>query len=185
MLSIHLGQDVCPQAFSETLDQYFFIKSRDRVILFKHGLQIFQLSNLIHNVFLLILCVFFDLTSETIYKDFQIAKSLVQKRFEFVPDRWNHILIILLLFMLLLAETDVILKEKFCKKYVIKFFCFGDIKMIFTLLKEIIASHVVITPINVKKAFLEWIFIKIFYNSKSGFHYCFNNLLHFLIQINP
>lgn len=184
MLTIHLGQDICPQAFSETLDQYFFIKSRDRVKLFKYGLQIFQLGSLIHNVFLLILCIFFDLTSETIYKGFQITKSLMQKRFEFVLGKQNHILIIPLLFMLLLAETDVILKQKFCKKYVIEFFCSGDIKMIFILLIEVIASHVVITPINVKKTCLEWIFIKVFYNSKSGFYYCLNDLLHLLIQIN-
>lgn len=52
--------------------------------------------------------------------------------------------------MLMLAETDTILEGRDGKKYAIASFCSGNGKIIFTLLTEIIANHVVIISINVR-----------------------------------
>lgn len=68
MPTIYLGLDRWPQIFLERSDQYFLVKSCNGVKLFEHNLQIFQVSSQIHYVFLLVLCVSFNLASETIYK---------------------------------------------------------------------------------------------------------------------
>lgn len=51
--------------------------------------------------------------------------------------------------MLLLAETDAVLEEKYNKKYVVRFFCSSSGKVVFTLLTEIITYLMVVTLINI------------------------------------
>lgn len=79
--------------------------------------------------------------------------------------------------MLLPAETNTILKKKCCKKYVVRFFCSNGGKIIFALPTKIIADYMVITPINVNKAYFEKMFTRGFCNSGSNFYYCLNNVL--------
>lgn len=47
---------------------------------------------------------------EIIHKNFQIAKAFVYEHFEFVLGRRNQTFIIQFMLMLLLVETDTILK---------------------------------------------------------------------------
>lgn len=81
----------------------------------------------------------------------------------------------------MLRETDAILEERSYKKYAIRSFYSDNGKMIFVLLIEVIANYVVINSINVKKTCFKGIFIRVFYNCRSGFHYCSDNVLQFLI----
>lgn len=66
----------------------------------------------------------------------------------------------------------------------VRFFCFGNSKMVFALLTKFIAGHVVITLINVRKVGLDKMFTKIFCSYRSGFYYYSNVFLYFLICIN-
>lgn len=109
----------------------------------------------IYNVFMLVLCILFDLVPEIIYKRSQIANAFIKKCFEFVPGRWNQTLIIQFLIILLLEETDAISKERYCKSYIIRFFYSNSSKIIFILLTKVIVNYVVIMPINIRKAYLE------------------------------
>lgn len=52
--------------------------------------------------------------------------------------------------VLLKAETNTVLKEKYCKKNSIKFFYFSYYKIVFILLAKIVTEHVIVTSINVK-----------------------------------
>ena len=76
MLTIYLGLDGGSETFLETSDQYFLVISRDKVKLLEHDLKMFQVYGLVHDVFLLVLSVLFDLTPETIHKGSRIAKGL-------------------------------------------------------------------------------------------------------------
>lgn len=62
--------------------------------------------------------------------------------------------------MLILLPTDAnkILKEKYYKRDTVKSFCFDSSKIIFVLLTEIVADHLVITFISIRKAYLKEIF---------------------------
>lgn len=83
--------------------------------------------------------------------------------------------------VLLLAKTDAILKEKYCKRYAVRFFFFGNSKIIFVLLTKVIANHVVIILVNIKKGYLEGMFTRGFCSHGSDFYYCLNNVLQFFI----
>lgn len=84
--------------------------------------------------------------------------------------------------MLLPAEIDINLEKKCCKKYAIRFFCSGGSKIVFVLLTEVIAGHVIIIPINVKKTCLEKMLTGVFCNRKSGFHYFSNDILYVFLE---
>ena len=100
-------------------------------------------------------------------------------------SRWAEpSFIIQLLLMLLPAETDAVLKERCSKKYAIRSFWFGGGKVVFTLLTEIVTGYMVVTSINIWKTCLEETFSRAFCSCKFGFHYCLNDILHFLIWIN-
>ena len=181
MPTMYLGLDRWPQAFLETANQHLFVRSHDGVKFLKHGLQMFQVCGPVYNIFSLVFSVLFDLTPETIHKDFQITQVFVQKRLEFLPSRWNQSFIIQLLLKLLLAEIYAVLKERCSKKYVVRFFCSGGGKMVFTLLTEIVAGHLVVILINIRKTCLERAFLRVFCSRGSGFYYCLNDILYFLI----
>lgn len=68
MSTIYLGLDEQPQALLKTPDQYFFVRDYNKIKLLEYGLQMFQVGSPIDNIFLLVLCVLFDLASKTIYK---------------------------------------------------------------------------------------------------------------------
>lgn len=53
------------------------------------------------------------------------------------------------------AKVNAILEEKYCKKDMIRFFCSGNSEIVFALMTKVIASHIIITSINVRKADLE------------------------------
>lgn len=85
--------------------------------------------------------------------------------------------------MLLPAKADTVLEKRCYKKNTVRFFCFGDGKIVFKLLTEVIIGHDVITPINVKKAYLKETFTKAFCSRRSGFYYCSNDVLYVFIYI--
>lgn len=64
--------------------------------------------------------------------------------------------------ILLPAETNAVLKEKYCKKNIIRYFCFSCCKMIFTLLTKIVAGYIVVTSKNVRIWCFKRCFWKIF-----------------------
>lgn len=66
----------------------------------------------------------------------------------------------------------------------VKSFYFGSGKMIFALLIEVIASHVIINLINIRKTIFERTFTRAFYSHRSIFYYYLKNILHVLICIN-
>lgn len=86
--------------------------------------------------------------------------------------------------MLLQAQIDPILEEKCYKKNMVRFFYSGGGKMVFALLTEVIVSHVIFTPLKIKKVSLKEKFIRAFFSHKSGFHYCTNDILYVPIYIN-
>lgn len=86
--------------------------------------------------------------------------------------------------VLLSTKADMILEKKCCKKNTVRSLCFGGSKIVFAILAKIVTSYMVITFINVKKAFLEKTFTKAFYNCRSSFYYCSNNILYILICVN-
>ena len=55
-----MGLDGWLQALLETPNQYFFVKGHNRIKLFKHGLQMFQVGGPVYDVFLLVLSVLFN-----------------------------------------------------------------------------------------------------------------------------
>lgn len=79
----------------------------------------------------------------------------------------------------------LILEEKYCKSYMIKFFYSKGDKIVFALLAKFMVGQVIIIFINIGKTCLEKMFIKAFYSRKSGFYYHSNNVLYILIYINP
>lgn len=83
--------------------------------------------------------------------------------------------------MLLPAEVDMISNKKCCNKNTIGFCYSHDGKIVFALLRKVVVAHVVITPINVWKAYLNKMFKKVFCKRGSGFHYYLNDVLYFLI----
>lgn len=97
--------------------------------------------------------------------------------------RDNQIFAIVLLLVLLPAEADLILEEVCYKRDMVRSLCSGNGKIIFTLLIEVVAGHMVITTINVRKTGLEKTFIRGFSIRGSGFHYCTNDVLYVLIYV--
>lgn len=83
--------------------------------------------------------------------------------------------------MLLPAETNVILEERYGKSYAIRFFGSGNSKVVFTLLTEIMASYIVVTLIKIEEKYLEGLFLKAFCNSGSGLHYCLDDVLYYVV----
>ena len=153
MPTIYLSLDGGLETFLKSPNQYFFLRSRSEVKLLEHALQRFQVCKLVHNVFLLVLSVSFDVTPEIIYKDFQIIKAFAQKCLEFLSSRQNQSFIIQLLLMLLLIETDAITKKICYKRYAVRSFCSCGSKMVFILLIKIIADHMVVNSINIRKTY--------------------------------
>lgn len=86
--------------------------------------------------------------------------------------------------VLLLAETDIILKEKYYKTNIAKFFCSVCDKIVFALLTEVVTGYLIINPINVRKTYFEKTFARTFYSHGSGFYYSSNNILRVFICIN-
>lgn len=66
----------------------------------------------------------------------------------------------------------------------LEIFCSGGSKLIFALLTEVIAGHVVITPINIKKPCFEKTFIRVFRSRRLSFYYCLNDILYIYIWVN-
>ena len=87
--------------------------------------------------------------------------------------------------MLLPAETNAVLEEKCSKRYAIRSFYSGGGKMVFILLTKVITGYVVITLINIRQPCLKKMLSRAFCSRGFGFHYCSNNVLHFLIRIDP
>ena len=57
---------------------------------------------------------------------------------------------LMLLLVLLPTKVDAVTQEECCKKNAVGALGFGDIKVIFTLLAEVIAFHVGLTTIDVR-----------------------------------
>lgn len=79
--------------------------------------------------------------------------------------------------MLLPADIDAILEERYCKRYAIRSLCSDSGKIILVLLTEVIIGHMIIILINIEKACLERTFIRAFCSRKSDFYYCSDNVL--------
>lgn len=78
--------------------------------------------------------------------------------------------------MFLPAETDAVLKEGCCKKYLIKPFCLGGSNIIFVFWTKVIASYMIITSINIKKPCFKVTLIGNLCNREFGFHHFSNDI---------
>lgn len=87
---------------------------------------------------------------ETIYKSPRVTKAFTKKCFKFVLKKGNQTFAIQFMLILLLVEANTISEKRYCKKNMVGFFYFNISKMVFILLIEIVANHVVITFINIK-----------------------------------
>ena len=70
-----------------------------------------------------------------------------KKRFKLIPGGWNRA--ILLLLILLPSEVDTVIKEQSSKRYAVKAFSFNGSKVVFTLLRKVIAFNVELITIHV------------------------------------
>ena len=68
-----------------------------------------------------------------------------------VLSNWNKAIYILYLHILLLAEADLILKKRYSNKNLVEIFSFGDSKVIFILLIEVVIFHIRFTTIQVQE----------------------------------
>lgn len=73
-----------------------------------------------------------------------------EKDFEFVPSRRNGIITFNLGNLLLSAKFDFIAEEHSRKRYVLKIYYTGHVKMIFTLSTKMIAFHMGIFLIQIR-----------------------------------
>ena len=87
--------------------------------------------------------------------------------------------------MLLPVETDAILEEGCCKRNVIRTLCSGGGEMIFALLTEVVAGHVVISLIYIRETCFEETLSGAFFSHSAGFHDLSDDYLNFLIWISP
>lgn len=108
----------------------------------------------------------------------------MQKCLELVAGKKNQTFAFQLPLMLLPAEINIILEKKCCKKNMVRSFYSSGGKIVFALLTEIIADHVIITLIKTRKAYLEKILNKTFCSCGFSFHYCLNDILYIFICIN-
>lgn len=83
----------------------------------------------------------------------------------------------------LLTKANMVLEKKYCKKNMVRSFCFSYSKIVFLSLTKIVTDYMVIFSINIKKAYLKRIFTSTFYNYNSGFYYYLNNVLYLVIYI--
>lgn len=86
--------------------------------------------------------------------------------------------------MLLPVKANTVLEKSCCKKNTVRLFYSGGSKMVFELLIEVVTDYVINIFINVKKAYLEEMFTRVFCSYRFSFYYCPNNILYILICIN-
>ena len=91
--------------------------------------------------FLLVLEILLDLGLDASYKQSGFAETLPKKGLEFVPSRRNAIVAFNLSFLLLLAEVNLVSKKQGQKGDAFVSCDSNHIKMIFTLLTEVIILY--------------------------------------------
>lgn len=75
----------------------------------------------------------------------------MEKCLKLISNKQNRIVCILFLLVLLLAKSDLVLKEGYSKKNLVKALSFGNGKKIFVLLIEIIAFYIAFTIIYIPR----------------------------------
>ena len=91
--------------------------------------------------FLLVLRVFFDFSSDVVYKRSGFSKTLSKEGFEFILNEKVYPVLLNLSFVLLPSEIDPILEEQGCKGDTLGARGTGYVEIIFTLLAKIITLH--------------------------------------------
>ena len=91
--------------------------------------------------FLLVLRVSFDFISDVINERGEFSEILSKKCFEFVLSKGSNPVPLNLSLVLLPAEIDPILEEKSCKKHALVARGTGRVKIVFTLLTEVVILH--------------------------------------------
>lgn len=92
--------------------------------------------------FQLVLCGFSYLLSDTIYEDFRVFEIFVQKSFEPLPYQWFRAKSQHIIFVLLPLLQYCPSKKQHGKENLIKTYGSNSFKMVFILLKKIIAFYV-------------------------------------------
>lgn len=93
------------------------------------------------NLLLLVLRILFDLGLDVGYKQNTFSKILPEKNFKFVPSKRNSIVVFILGLVLLSVESDFILKKQGRKRDTLVVYNTSYIKMILTLLREVVALY--------------------------------------------
>lgn len=84
----------------------------------------------------------FDLFPVAVYKNLEVSQALTKKRIELISHNQNRAFCVLFLLVLLLAETDPILKEKHGKKNSMSSLSSNSSKIVFILLIKVIALYI-------------------------------------------
>ena len=100
-----------------------------------------QVKDPILYFFLLVFSISLNLSPDVSHKQGGFSKTLPKEAFEFDSNRRNGIVAFNLRFVLLLAEVNPISEKQGCKKDTFIVCGSGYVKIILTLLTEIIALH--------------------------------------------
>lgn len=104
---------------------------------------------------LLILQISLDFSQNAGYKQRGFSNTLLEKSFEFVPNREDSIVAFHLSFVLLLVEVDSITGEQSRKRDAFGARGTGRIKMVFTVLTEVVTLHVQVPIVEIRVFGLE------------------------------
>lgn len=94
------------------------------------------------NLLLRVLRILLDFCSNASHKSGRFFEALQEKKFEFVPNRRNGTIAFNLIFVLLPAKVNFILKKRGHKKDLLGAYASGRLEIIFALFTKVIALYV-------------------------------------------